>query len=230
MANFILVHGSGENASCWARVGDWLAGRGHGVVAPDLPKSAPEWGLADYAGEIAGAIVEPGSVVVAHSFSGVLLPLVAELRECARLVFLAAVVPEPGKSVREQFAADPGMFSPAWIAAGARWFHRAQQEQIAREFLLHDCDEETLPWALSTVDLFDTRHLITEPSPLSAWPQVPSASIVATGDRTLTADWGRRITRRVLGKEAIEIEAGHCPHVTRAGDTARLLERLATGS
>lgn len=97
-----------------------LQARGHVVAAPDLPKAAPEWKLGDYAGEIARSVVEPRTVVVAHSFSGVFLPLVADLRECALLVSLAAVVPEPGKSVRSQFVEDPAMFDPEWIAAGSR--------------------------------------------------------------------------------------------------------------
>src|SRR5688572_15667071 len=110
MAAFVLVHGSGQNAGCWARVGDLLQARGHDVAAPELPKQAPTWGLRDYGAEIARAVVEPKTVVVAHSFSGVFLPLVAQARSCALLVFLAAVIPEPGKSVRDQFAEDPGMF------------------------------------------------------------------------------------------------------------------------
>jgi pimeloyl-ACP methyl ester carboxylesterase len=201
------------------------------VAAPDLPKVAPEWGLEKYASEIARSVIAPQSVLVAHSFSGVFLPLVARLRECARLVFLAAVIPEPGKSVREQLVEDPGMFTGEWITAGSRWFDRSQQESISREFLFHDCAGETLAWALTTVDLFDTRHLITQPAPFTAWPSVPAVSIVATGDRTLTADWGRRTSRRVLGKETIEIDAGHCPHVSKAEEVARILDRLgAEGS
>lgn len=203
-----------------------LQARGHVVAAPDLPKAAPEWKLGDYAGEIARSVVAPRTVVVAHSFSGVFLPLVAELRECALLVFLAAVVPEPGKSVRSQFVEDPAMFDPEWIAAGSRWFDRSHRERIAREFLFHDSESETLAWALTTVDLFDTRHLIIQPAPFAVWPKVPVASIVATGDRTLTADWGRRASRRVLGQEAMEIDAGHCPHVSKAEEVARILDRL----
>jgi pimeloyl-ACP methyl ester carboxylesterase len=52
-------------------------------------------------------------------------------------------------------------------------------------------------------------------------------SIVATDDRTLTADWGRRVSRRVLGREPIEIRAGHCPHASQPGELASILERLA---
>lgn len=227
MAAFVLLHGSGQHAGCWARVGGLLKARGHNVTAPDLPKQAPHCGLGDYAAEIARSVAGPHTVVVGHSFSGVFLPLVAQVRDCALLVFLAAVIPEPGKSVRDQFAEDPGMFSRDWTEAGSRWFDRSQQESLAQEFLFHDCNEETLPWALSTLELFDTRHLVTQPAPFTRWPNVATASIVSTNDRTLTADWGRRVSRRVLGRDTIEIQAGHCPHVSQPGAVAGILEKLA---
>jgi len=227
MAEFVLIHGSGQNARCWMRVGALLTARGHDVTAPDLPKRAPDWGISDYAVEIANSVTGPHTVVVAHSFSGVFLPVVARMRECGLLVFLCAVIPEPETSVREQFARDAGMFHRDWIEAGPRWFDDAQQKRLAEEFLFHDCDRETLAWAHNTVELFDTRHLVTQPAPFSSWPNVPTASVVATDDRTLTADWGRRAGRRLIGTEALEIEAGHCPHVSRPEEVARILERLA---
>jgi pimeloyl-ACP methyl ester carboxylesterase len=226
MSTFVLLHGSGQNAACWERVGGLLSARGHVVATPDLPKQAPDWGLGDYAAEIARSVTGPHTVVVGHSFSGVFLPLVAQRCACALFVFLAAVIPEPGKSVRDQFSEDPGMFSREWIDAGPQWFEESQRARLAHEFLFHDCDEESLPWALRTVELFDTRHLVTQPAPFTTWPSVLSVSIVATDDRTLTAGWGRRVSRRVLGREPIEIRAGHCPQASQPGELARILERL----
>jgi pimeloyl-ACP methyl ester carboxylesterase len=227
MASFVLIHGSGQNADGWKRVGSLLSARGHSVAAPDLPKQQPDWGLREYARYVARSIVGPQSVIVAHSFSGVLLPLLPELRACGALVFLAAVIPEPGKSIRAQFEDDAGMFNPDWIAAGLRWTDQAHHERLAREFLFHDCDEEAIAWAMTTVELFNTRNLVVEPAPFTSWPEVPTASIVATHDRTLSADWGRRTTLRVLGKESVEIDAGHCPFVSKPAELATVLERLA---
>jgi len=230
MSDFVLIHGSGQNAGCWERVGGLLTAHGHEVTAPDLPKQAPDWGLAEYAAEIARSVRGPETIVVAHSFSGVFLPLVAQHRSCAGLVFLAAVIPEPGRSVREQFGEDPGMFDREWIEAGPQWFDPGQRARLSEEFLFPDCDAAVLPWALGTVDVFDTRHLVTQPAPFTTWPNIPIASIVATGDRTLTADWGKKTTRRVLGREPIEIDAGHCPHVSQPDEVARLLENAAIES
>ncbi|MBI1852022.1 MAG: alpha/beta hydrolase, partial [Planctomycetes bacterium] len=173
MADFVLVHGSGQSAASWSRVASVLSARGHTVAAPDLPKKAPDWRLEDYAAKIAESVRGPRAVVVAHSFSGAFLPLVPRIRDCARLVFFAAVIPEPGKSVRQQFTEDPSMFCPGWIEAGARWFDKSQAASLANEFLFHDCDAETLAWALTSIDLLDTRNVVSQPSPLTTWPSVP---------------------------------------------------------
>ena len=226
MTAFVLIHGSGQNSGCWARVGELLSASGHAVAIPELPKRAPDLGLAAYAAGIAKTVVQPRTIIVAHSFSGIFLPLVAHAVDCAQLVFLAAVIPEPGKSVRQQFGEDAGMFHRDWIDAGPRWFETSQVEGVAREFLFHDCDEATMPWALDTVELFDTRHLVTEPAPFTEWPGVPSASIVCTQDRTLTPQWIRKMSVR-RGMPIVELQAGHCPHVSRPADVARILEQLA---
>lgn len=230
MAEFVLVHGSGQNADSWSRVGRLLTARGHVVAAPDLPKQASDARLEDHAARIAESIGSPGAVVVAHSLSGVFLPLVPEVQSCSLLVFLAAVIPEPGESIRGQFTADPTMFSPEWIAAGPRWFDPSERENLAREYLFHDCDEETVAWALESLEPFDTQHLVTQPSPFTEWPRVKAASIVATEDRTLSPDWCRRTSRRILRQEAIEVTAGHCPQVSYPQEIAALLERLAVQS
>ena len=148
-------------------------------------------------------------------------------KHLALLVYLAAVIPEPGRSVRDQFTADPSMFNPEWIQAGARWFDKSQTDALAREFLFHDCDEATLAWALPTVAITDTRHVVTQPCPLDRLPEIASASIVATGDRTLSADWCRRVSRRLQRSELFEVDTGHCPHVSQPEELTRILEQLA---
>jgi pimeloyl-ACP methyl ester carboxylesterase len=229
MASFILVHGSTQNAGCWSAVTALLKRHGHQVVTPELPKRAPGWGFDQYAAAIARCIETSDTVVVAHSMSGAFLPLVPLIRPCAALVFLAAAIPEPGRSARDQCLDDPPMLSAAWMSTGARWFDESQRELLARTFLFHDCDDETIARALGTIELLDATHLFTVPHPLLAWPGVPTVSIVATLDRTISPTWTRQTTRRVLGVEPIEIETGHCPHVSQPERVASMLERLVPG-
>ncbi|HEV2719053.1 MAG TPA: alpha/beta hydrolase [Thermoanaerobaculia bacterium] len=216
MRSFTLIHGSAQNASGWARLAPLLRGD---VRIPELPKNELAFSLRDYA-----ALVGDCDVAVAHSFSGSLLPLI----ECNVRVFLGALIPEPRRSVRDQLMADPTMLPPEWIATGARWRnHPEEREALARQWLFHDCDEATLPWAYTTVDALDTSRLAVEPAPFDAWPSTGrDVVIVPTGDRTISPDWMRRRAREI-GAEVWEVEAGHCPHVSRPD---WLASKLATAS
>lgn len=227
MAEFVLVHGSGQHAGCWDRVSALLRGAGHVVVAPDLPKAAPQHGLVDHARIVAAAVTTKEPIVVAHSLCGVLLPLVAEQIPCRRLVFLAAVIPEPGISVREQYAADRTMFHPAWLQAGSRFADPAQRAALAAEFLFHDVPAAELAWSVSTVQAIESQKMITEPCPLTTWPDLPGVAIVAAADRTLTADWCRRRARERLGGEPLGLPGGHCPQNSRPAALATMLAALA---
>jgi pimeloyl-ACP methyl ester carboxylesterase len=226
MASFTLVHGSTQNGTAWTGVAERLRSQGHSVSILDLPKNEASWPLSRYAALIERAMPElRPRLIVAHSFSGVFLPFLASRADL--LVFEAAVVPEPARSVYDQFVADRSMFSAAWIAAGARWFDSGERAILAREFLFHDCQPEALPSALATVELFDTRQLIREPSPMAPWPPVPCASIVCSEDRTLNPEWSRMVAQTRLGVRPIEIRAGHCPHTSRPDEIAEILQQLA---
>ena len=225
MAGITLIQGSTQNASGWDAVAALLRERGHSVVTPDLPKNEPQWTLRTYADFIAQRIEDARPrVLVAHSFCGVFLPLLAEHADV--LVFEAGAVPEPRRSFREQFQADPTMFSPEWIASGPRWFDPATKEELAREFLFHDCDEAAIAPALASLELFDTRNLVTEPSPMEAWPAIRSVSIICRGDKTITPQWSRRAAARI-GAEVVEIDGGHSPHTCRPAEIGAILDRVA---
>jgi pimeloyl-ACP methyl ester carboxylesterase len=70
------------------------------------------------------------------------------------------------------------------------------------------------------------RHAMLEDCPLHEWPDVPSSYIVCAADRTIQPEWQRRIAREFLRVEPIEIAAGHCPHVSRPEELARVLADL----
>ncbi|MQA04959.1 MAG: alpha/beta fold hydrolase [Streptosporangiales bacterium] len=97
---------------------------------------------------------------------------------------------------------------------------------LATYFLFHDCDLETLQWALTTLRLVAPERLYHEPVGLS--PHIPSTYVVATADRTLRPEWCRAAAVDRLGAAVVEIDAGHCPHVSRPEGTAAILARVAS--
>ena len=52
-------------------------------------------------------------------------------------------------------------------------------------------------------------------------------SIVCRDDRAINPDWVRTAARERLGVEAIELDGGHSPFLTRPGELAEVLDSLA---
>jgi pimeloyl-ACP methyl ester carboxylesterase len=226
MTTFCLIPGSGQTPEGWGLLKHELEARGHGVLTPAFCLSATEEGAAWHAGTLVKALKrsghEPGDTVcVAHSASGVYLPLVAERWPPRRMVFLAALIPRPGISIIEQYRADPSMFNPAWVGKNP------MVDEVALEFVYHDCPPDRLAWALSTRVFFYAKRAMEEPCPLTAWPPVPANYVACAQDRTLSPEWQRRAAREWLGVEALELPGGHCPHVSRPEALADVLERLS---
>ena len=101
------------------------------------PADRPDASATDFAHIAVDQIrsVSGDCVVVAHSASGILLPRIARLRPVAALIYLAAVIPVPGLSVMDQFAASPDMFDPEWVRAGPRWSDPANWRELAEATL-----------------------------------------------------------------------------------------------
>ncbi len=110
MANFLLVHGAWHGAWCWRRVVAPLAARGHRVHAPTLTGvgerahlRSPLVTLETHIADVANALEaeELDDVVLAvHSYAGMLGTAVADRMpgRLRHLVYIDAVVPEPGES------------------------------------------------------------------------------------------------------------------------------------
>jgi pimeloyl-ACP methyl ester carboxylesterase len=222
MSLFCLIHGSTQDPSGWDLLVPKLRELGHEAILVDLPVDQPDASATVYAERIADSLTSDGAIVVAHSASGVFLPLVPAMRRVARLVFLAAAVPQLGKSVIDQVRSDPEMMNPDWLGKNP-----VHDDAVAMKFLFHDCSPEAARWAMTTRRLMMARQAMIEVFPLDQWPDVPCSSIVCSGDRTIQPAWSRRVARERLGVEPVEIDGGHCPHVSRPSALAQALHAIS---
>jgi len=225
MTSYCLIHGSGQGPEGWKLLVQELERRGHRVLTPALDVNRTDKGLVWHAETLVEALERSGLqstevVCVAHSASGMYLPLVAERWPPRRMVFLAALIPRPGISIVGQHRADPSMFNPAWVG------QNPMDDEVALEFVFHDCPPSRLEWALSTRIYFYAKRALEEPCPLTTWPPVLATYIACTEDRTITPAWQRRAAREWLGVEPVELPGGHCPHVSRPETLADALERV----
>src|SRR4051812_12554679 len=104
MATFALVHGAWHGKWCWERLLPGLESRGHRAIAMDLPSDDPDATFETYADVVAEHLAaegEDGAILVGHSMAGPTIPLVPQRHGVRRLVYLCAVVPNPGMSVAQ---------------------------------------------------------------------------------------------------------------------------------
>src|SRR5690242_12483870 len=63
-----------------------------------------------------------------------------------------------------------------------------------------------------------------EPSPLRAWPGIPTRVLLCRDDRLFPAPFLRRVARERLGITPDEIDGGHTPALSRPKELAERLE------
>jgi pimeloyl-ACP methyl ester carboxylesterase len=227
LATFALVHGAWHGAWCWERLVGPLRDRGHEVVVPELPSEDTELGLQDYAVTIERALDGANDVVlVPHSLGGLVGPVVAARRPLRALVYLTALVPEPGRSFSEQLGAST---EPVLLFEGGRMVddlgrsYWGDPEATAR-IMYGDLAPEDARWAAERLRP-QAQKSQTEPSPAPP-PGLRVESIIGASDRVVSPAWSRRVARERLGVEPIELPSGHFPMITHAEPLADALAQL----
>lgn len=109
MSTYLLVHGAMHGAWCWSEVVPLLESAGHEAIAVTLTgqgeradELTPDVGVLDHVNDIVSAVGDRRDVVlVAHSYSGVLLgPVVERLSgQVSSVVAAGAFLVEPGESL-----------------------------------------------------------------------------------------------------------------------------------
>ena len=184
MTTFALIHGAWGSGWHWASVPAELRSMGHEVVAPDLPCEDPHATFDDYAEVVLGALSETRDddlVVVGYSLGGHTAALVAARRPVRELVYVAAMLPEPGLSLNDQFRRGDRMLLPEY-ASGIEGARVGRAQPLGRFRRLPPDRVSRLPGASRA------REIRTQPWPVhSPLRASVSADAVAEGARALPA-------------------------------------------
>jgi pimeloyl-ACP methyl ester carboxylesterase len=226
MAVFALVHGGWHGGWCWDLVAAELTARGHTCLAPDLPTTDPAAGAAGYARTVLDALPERDDVVlVAHSLAGLVAPLVAAAAPVRRIAYVAAMLPEPGRSVDGRARAGErmtrrgiGRGQTAGADGSTSW-----RPEAAVELLYPDSPPRRAAAAAARLRPQHWR-ITAEPSPLAAWPDVPATYVLCREDRIIDADWARAAAP--AHAELVELPGDHSPFLARPAALAGLLADL----
>ncbi len=227
VAIFVLIHGSMHGSWCWRDLVPELEKRGHRAIGPDLPCEDSEAGLGDYAAVVEAELPVSAAaerlVFVGHSLGSRTVPIVAEKHAEARMVFLCSAPTALGPVDPEAFS---GMVTPEY--ANADFDQRADGTQrvsksAAGPLFYHDCGEATAAWACDQLR-WQGKKPLTEPSPLSSWPDRRMHMIVARDDRVARPEWLLGEAPKWLeGTSPIVLPGGHSPMLSRPAALAEAL-------
>jgi pimeloyl-ACP methyl ester carboxylesterase len=223
MATYGLVPGAGGDDWFWHRIVPELAARGHDVVAVALPAADESAGWAEYADAITRAIGNrTGLVLVAQSLAGFSAPLVCERRPVDLLVLLNAMIPRPSETGGEWWSNTGQGAAQRDYLEGIGLSPEAAQDDAVLYF--HDVPPDVTAEALRRGEPDQSMTPMSQPWPLTAWPDVPTRVLIGRDDRLFPAGFQRRVARERLGIEADEIDGGHLVALSRPRELADRLE------
>jgi pimeloyl-ACP methyl ester carboxylesterase len=196
---------------------------GVNVTAVQNPLTTLEVSVA--AAQRALALQDGPTVLVGHSFSGMIVTEAGVDPKATALVYVAARAPDAGEDYTElakQFPAPPA-------SAGIVW--SGDWGQLSEAAFLGDFAGD-LPAAKARV-LYAVQgpfqRKLLEGTTHAAWRPKPSYYAVSTEDRTINPDLERFMAKR-MGARTIEVKASHLSLISHPNTIAQLILDAAAGT
>ena len=201
--NVVFVHGLFADGSCWSKVIARLQPKG--VDCTSMQNRLTSLQEASEAARRAIAAQPGPTVLVGHSFSGMIVSEVGVDPKVTALVYVAARAPDAGEDYTALARNYPTPPATSGIVFDGDW-GRLSEEAFLRDFGGDLPPDEAR--VLYAVQQPFKRSLTTEKTTNAAWRSKPSFYAVSTQDRTINPDLERFMAKR-MGAKTIEIEGSH---------------------
>jgi pimeloyl-ACP methyl ester carboxylesterase len=232
MATYVLVHGSFVGGWIWQPTVKLLRAAGHTVHAPSSDGCAERKGALRAGLTVTAAAQELADllfyedlkdvVLVGTSTGGLILEKLATLARdrLQRLVFLDALVPMPGESIKNIVQPRPGA-APYQFTE----FSRAPTRDALENGLFVELKGAVKTWALDRSTPHPLGLSDARPGELDEfWKQSWKATVIRCTASPNPPESHQRRTAEKLKAKYLELGAGHYPMLTHPEETARLLQ------
>ena len=219
--NVVLVHGLFADGSSWSEVIARLQPVGLNVTAVQNPLTTLPEAVAS-AQRVLARQDDP-TVLVGHSFAGMIVTEAGVHPNVSALVYVAARAPDAG----EDYAALAKTYPAPPASAGT--VYDGDEGRLSEEAFLRDFAGD-LPEAKAKV-LYAVQEpfqkaLLTGKTTQAAWRSKPSYYAVSTEDRTINPDLERFMAKR-MGATTIEVKSSHLSLISHPEEITRLILQAA---
>ncbi|MCC8618661.1 alpha/beta fold hydrolase [Xanthomonas vesicatoria] len=219
--NVVLVHGLFADGSCWSEVIPLLQSKGLNVTSVQNPLTT----LADSVAAAQRVLdrQDGPTVLVGHSFGGMIVTQAGGHPAVSALVYIAARAPD----ANEDFAALAKRYPAPPASAGI--VYDGDEGRLSEDAFLRDFAGD-LPKARAQV-LYATQYPFQKPLLAgkvtdAAWHSKPSFYAVSSNDRTINPDLQKFMAKR-MGAKTIELQASHLSLVSRPREVSELILEAA---
>ena len=219
--NVVFVHGLFADGSCWSKVIARLQRKGVNCTSVQNPLTS----LHEASEAARRAIAaQPGpTVLVGHSFSGMIVTEVGVDPKVTALVYVAARAPDAGEDYAALAKNYPTPPATAGIVFTDEW-GLLSEEAFLRDFA-GDLPEAKARVLYAVQQPFH-KALLTGKTTHAAWRSKPSFYAVSTEDRTINPDLERFMAKR-MGAKTIEVKASHLSLISHPDEITRLILEAA---
>jgi pimeloyl-ACP methyl ester carboxylesterase len=219
--NVVLVHGLFADGSCWSEVIARLQAVGLNATAVQNPLTTLPAAVAS--AERVLARQDGPTVLVGHSFSGMIVTEAGVHPNVSALVYVAARAPDAGEDYTALAKSYPTPPATAGIVFDGDE-GRLSEEAFLRDFA-GDLPAEKAKVLYAVQEPFQ-KALLTGKTTQAAWRSKPSFYAVSTEDRTINPDLERFMAKR-MGAKTIEIKASHLSMISHPQVITRLILEAA---
>jgi pimeloyl-ACP methyl ester carboxylesterase len=219
--NVVLVHGAFADGSGWNAVAHILERDGYHVTIVQQPETSLE---EDVAATNRVLDMQDGpTVLVGHSYGGVIITEAGNNAHVSALVYVAAFQPDTGESLASLGASMPPASTAVTPTADGFLFIAAPafRADFAADLSAGVADR----MSRSQVPL--SVRAATAKVSTPAWKRKPSYAVIATQDRSLNPELQRKMYKR-SGTIATEIAASHAVYISQPAAVAAVIEKAAT--
>jgi pimeloyl-ACP methyl ester carboxylesterase len=215
--NIVLVHGLFADGSSWSEVIPLLQASGFNVTSVQNPLTTFGDALAQTQRVLDRQ--DGPTVLVGHSFSGMIITELGIDPKVSALVYVAARAPEAG----EDYAALAATFPTPPASAGVVF--DGDEGRLTEDAFVRDFGGD-LPLAkaraLYAVQQPFHKALLTGIAQHAAWHYKPSFYAVSTEDRTIDPGLERFMAKR-MGATTIELRSSHLSLISQPREIANLI-------